>query len=89
MARLIDNFCVECDVCRHCGRDKDVIHYECDSCDADNIDGETKIYSDGAYHYCLTCLLRKHMLDFATDMVEEYGEEWADENYEVVGEMED
>ena len=85
MARLVDNFCVGCEVCRHCGRKNDVIHYECDDCGADNIDGETRIFSDERYHYCMTCLIRKHLLDFATDMVEEQGEEWVEENFEEVG----
>lgn len=87
--REVRNDCVGCPQgCIHCGRGDDYVVYECDSCGAETEEG-VKLYSDGAYHYCLTCLLRKHLLDFATDMVEEYGEEWADENYEVVGEMED
>jgi len=84
MAREVDNYCVSCPQgCIHCGRERDIIHYSCDDCGrADNIDGETIIYSDGAYFYCAACLLRKHMSDFIRDMIDEHGEEWIDFNYE-------
>jgi len=88
MARIVDNFCVECDVCRHCGRDKDVIHYECDSCGADNIDGETRIFSDGAYHYCIPCLIRANMSDFIEYAENYFSEEFAERNYAEVEEVE-
>ena len=83
MARLVDNYCVGCALeCIHCGREKDVIHFECDSCGADNIDGETRIFNDGEYHFCWPCLIRKHLMDFANDMLEEYGEGWVSNNYD-------
>ena len=88
--REIDNFCCGCDVCRHCGRNKDVIHYQCDDCGADNIDGETVIYSDNdGFFYCLPCLIRKHMSEFIEYCVDNYAEEWANGNYDKAPESEE
>ena len=88
--REIDTFCTGCDVCRHCGRNKNVIHYSCDSCrDADNIDGETVIYSDDGHFYCLPCLVRKHMDEFIEWAVDNLSEQWADENFFHAPESED
>lgn len=84
--REVDNYCVGCALpCIHCGREKDVIHYSCDSCGADNIDGETTIYSDGANHFCLPCLVRAHMSEFIEYAVDNFSEEFAADNYEEVG----
>ena len=86
MARIVRNDCVGCGLpCIHCGRERDYVVYECDLCGLDNCDGEVKIFDDGeGHHLCATCLLRKHMLDFATDMAEEYGLTWLEENYDEV-----
>jgi hypothetical protein len=73
------NDCVGCETCVHCGRGRNYVYYECDSCGAESYD--SKIYSDGSYHYCLECLLRIHMADFNSDMLQEHGEEWANDNY--------
>ena len=85
--RNVDNYCVCCALpCIHCGREKDVIHYSCDDCGADDIDGETVIYCDEDNHYCYECLLRKHIIDFAMDMMDEFGRKWVNENFEKVEE---
>ncbi len=86
MARLVDNYCVGCGLpCIHCSREKDVVHHSCDSCGADDIDGETTIYiDDDDSEYCWECLLRKHIMEFATDMAEEYGREWIGRNFDEV-----
>ena len=83
--REVRNDCVDCGLpCVRCS--KDYIVYVCDDCGAEST--EEDIFSDEAYHYCYTCLLRKHLLDFATDMAEEHGADWIKENFERVGEDE-
>ena len=79
--RVIRNDCRDCGLsCIHCS--KDYVVYECDSCGDDST--ETKIYSDGNWHYCAACMLRNHMNDFVRDMVDEYGEAWVDGTFEEV-----
>ena len=86
--RRTDDYCVNCPQgCIHCGR-KHVSHYVCDghNCDADTIDGETKLYEDGDRHYCLKCLIKKYKNDFLEAMIEDHGEEWAAECFAEVDE---
>ena len=83
MAKVVENYCVSCPQgCIHCGRSEDVVYYECDGCGVD--DEEEKLYSDGDYHFCAACMIRRHLMDFATDMAEDYGEEWVANNYEEI-----
>lgn len=83
----VENECVGCEYCINCGR-KHVSHYVCDgeNCDADTIDGETKLYEDGDRQYCLRCLIEIYKDDFMEYMIEEHGEEWANECFAVVEE---
>lgn len=87
--RQVDNECVGCTgmglPCMHCGK-KHISHYTCDGhgCDADTIDGVTKLYEDGDKHYCLKCLIENYKNDFIEYMTTLYGEEWATECFEVV-----
>lgn len=81
----VDDYCVDCAIgCINCGR-KHVSHYVCDghNCDADTLDGETKMYEDGSKHYCLKCLIAKNLEEFIEDMNEECLN-WAQDNYETV-----
>lgn len=81
----VENECVGCEYCINCGR-KHVSHYVCDghNCEADTIDGETKLYEDGDRHYCLRCLIEIYKDDFMDEMIAEHGEEWALMNFEEV-----
>lgn len=84
--RKVDNFCVGCPQgCIYCGR-KHVVHYICDSedCDADTIDGETKLYEYMGKQYCRSCIIDKCLTDFIRDMEREHGAEWVTENFEEV-----
>jgi len=81
----IDDFCVDCPQgCINCGR-KYVHHFVCDgkNCDADTLDGETRMYEDGSKHYCLKCLIIKHIDEFVDDLEEECLD-WAWDNYDIV-----
>ena len=82
--RLTDNYCVGCEVCMHCGR-RNVLHYVCDSCYADTLDGETKMYGDNGKHYCYKCIIKNNESEFLSDMIDEHGEDWVHENFDEVG----
>lgn len=86
--KRVENNCVGCTgmglPCVHCGRDHDYVYYECDSCDKTTLN-EDILYEDDGKHYCLECLIKKNMNDFVRYAMEEVGAEWADANFEEVG----
>lgn len=87
--RQVDNECVGCPMgCINCGR-KHIVHYVCDSCDADSIDSETKLYEVNGKQYCWRCAIKNNLEDFIADMTEEYGEEWVGDNFNSVNYDED
>ena len=80
--RVTESYCVGCPQgCIRCGRDK-VTHYKCDSCDADNIDGETIIYKCEDGHFCAKCMVKRYLDDFIDDLADE----WVSENFEEINE---
>lgn len=85
MARVVDNDCVGCPQgCIHCGRG-DYEYYECDGCDDKSTLNDDTLYRDGDKHYCLACLIKHHMNDFIRYAIPEVGVDWAEANYEEVG----
>jgi len=81
--RRTDDYCVGCPQgCIHCGR-KHVTHYVCDgeNCDADTIDGVTKLYEDEGKQYCLMCIIKNNLNEFIGDMITDHGYKWVTDNF--------
>jgi len=54
MAVYKENYCVGCETCYHCGRDKDVWIWECDIC-GDTFYEEDEVIQINGKDYCERC----------------------------------
>ena len=68
--KRIENDCVGCDYCVHCGRDK-VLYIYCDVCN----DTDDKIYNFDGKDYCYQCLVKELISHYS----DEISTEWFDD----------